>query len=557
MTSNSAMTTRQPPQASTEPPSTATPLLDIHDLSLGFGSATTSNPVVNRVSLQLNSGEILALVGESGSGKSVTAMSILKLLDSPPLVYRGGEIRWQGENLLKASETRLRQIRGHEISVIFQEPLTALNPLHPIHRQISEVIERHQGLDRKACVDLALEWLKKVGIRDPETRLNDYPHQLSGGERQRVMIAMALVNRPKLLIADEPTTALDVTIQAQILQLIKSLQREMGMAVLFITHDLHVVRQLADCVAVLEKGVLVEQGPTREVFASPQHPYTKKLLDAEPHGAPPAFDGTRPPLLTTEGLRCWFPIRRGLFQRTVGHVKAVDGIDLAIRPGESLGIVGESGSGKSTLGRSLLRLIASEGAIRFDGQRLDQLDQKALKPLRREMQVIFQDPFGALSPRMTVRELIGEGLEIHRIGTPAEREQRIREAMREVELNPDWINRYPNEFSGGQRQRICIARALVLKPRLLILDEPTSSLDRTIQQQVIELLQRLQQEHGLSYLFISHDLRVVRALCHRILVMKAGRVVEMGDCETVYNAPREPYTRELLRTALLEDLLND
>lgn len=530
------------------------PLLRLQDLSLGFSQGGTLSRVVEGVSFSIEPGETLALVGESGSGKSVTSMSILRLLDSPPLTFLGGEIVWQGENLLTASEQRLRQIRGHEISVIFQEPLTALNPLHKIHRQISEVIERHQGLSKTACVDLALEWLNKVGIRNPEAKLNAYPHQLSGGERQRVMIAMALVNRPKLLIADEPTTALDVTIQAQILRLIKELQQEMGMAVLFITHDLHVVRQISDRVAVMEKGILVEQGPTLQVFTNPAHPYTRRLLEAEPHGMPPVFDAEQPPLLTVDDLRCWFPLKRGLLGRTYGYIKAVDGLSLSIRPGESLGIVGESGSGKSTLGKAILRLERSEGEIAYRDQRLNALSEKQLKPLRRDIQVIFQDPYGALSPRMTIREIIGEGLEIHQLGSAAEREAQIIEAMNAVELNPDWLNRYPNEFSGGQRQRICIARALVLKPKLLILDEPTSSLDRTVQQQVIELLQRLQAEHGLSYLFISHDLRVVKALCHHIIVMQSGHIVEAGPADLLFEQPSQPYTRELLRTAMLLDV---
>ncbi len=527
------------------------PLLELRNVALGFAGETGVVPVVREVSFALDAGQTLALVGESGSGKSVTALSILRLLDSPPLALLGGQVLWQGEDLLTATEPRLRQIRGHEIGVIFQEPLTALNPLHPIHRQISEVIERHQGLSRQACMDLALEWLERVGIRDPREKLSAYPHQLSGGERQRVMIAMALVNRPKLLIADEPTTALDVTIQAQVLKLIKALQVELGMAVLFITHDLHIVRQFADTVAVMEKGRLVEQGATPEVFSRPAHPYTQKLLAAEPHGQPPAFAEDAEALLKVEDLRCWFPVKRGLLRRVTGHVKAVDGISLDIRPGEAVGVVGESGSGKSTLGKAVLRLQSSEGTILFRDLRLDQLSPGALKPLRREIQVIFQDPFGALSPRMTILEIIREGLDIHDIGNREDRESQVIDAMRAVDLDPDWRFRYPNEFSGGQRQRICIARALVLKPRLLILDEPTSSLDRTVQQQVIELLQKLQQDHGLSYLFISHDLRVVRALCHRIIVMQAGRVVEAGPSEQVYTQPRQAYTQELLRTAML------
>ena len=525
------------------------PLLNIRDLTLGFKQNGTVNQVVNRISFDLKKGQILGLVGESGSGKSVTALSIIRLLNSPPLTYLGGDIQWNGESLFSATEKRMQQIRGHEISVIFQEPLTSLNPLHKIHRQISETIERHQGLSQKKCIDLALYWLKRVGIRDPERKLNNYPHQLSGGERQRVMIAMALVNKPKLLIADEPTTALDVTIQAQILELIRELQAEIGMSVLFITHDLHIVRKLADHVVVMEKGNLVEQGSTKNVFDNPQHPYTQKLIASEPHGTPLELTPSEKPILQVNNLRCWFPIKKGLFQRTVDHVKAVDDISITIMPGESVGVVGESGSGKSTLGKSILSLEKSTGEIWYNDLRIDLLDRKTIKPLRKEIQIIFQDPYGSLSPRMTISEIISEGMDIHEIGTTEEREAKIINAMREVELNPDWRTRYPNEFSGGQRQRIAIARALVLKPKLLILDEPTSSLDRTIQQQVIELLLRLQQAYNLSYLFISHDLRVVKALCHRMVVMQAGKVVEDGDCEEIYRAPTHPYTQQLLKTA--------
>jgi len=524
-------------------------ILEINQLGLGFRDKNSVNPVVHGVSFNINEGETLALVGESGSGKSVTALSILQLLNSPPLTFTSGQILWRGEDLVKANDKRLRQIRGHEISVIFQEPLTALNPLHKVYRQISEIIELHQGLSKQACLDLALTWLTKVGIRNPEQKLNSYPHQLSGGERQRVMIAMALINQPKLLIADEPTTALDVSVQAQILELMKDLQQEMGMSVLFITHDLHIVQKLADRVAVMEQGQLVEQGSTRQVFGDPQHPYTQRLIAAEPHGEPLPLNGAQQPIITVNNLKCWFPIKKGLLKKTVAHVKAVDDISLALQPGESLGIVGESGSGKSTLGRSLIRLESSEGEINFNQQRIDRLTAKQLKPLRREFQIIFQDPFGSLSPRMTVAEIIGEGLEIHSIGSRQEREKIIIDAMQDVEMSPELRFRYPNEFSGGQRQRIAIARALVLKPKLLVLDEPTSSLDRTIQQQVIELLLKLQREHELSYLFISHDLRVVKALCHKVLVMQAGKIVEYNDSESLYTNPQHPYTQQLLETA--------
>ncbi len=524
-------------------------LLEIKNLTLGFKQQHGISEVVKDVSFVIEEGQTLALVGESGSGKSVTSLSILKLLSSPPLTFVSGEINWLGENLIHASEKRMRQIRGHEVSVIFQEPLTALNPLHKIYRQISEIIELHQGLNNQQCLDLALEWLAKVGIRNPEKKLDAYPHQLSGGERQRVMIAMALINNPKLLIADEPTTALDVTVQSQILELIKSLQKDIGMSVLFITHDLHIVKKLADKVAVMEKGVLVEQGSTQQVFNNPEHPYTQKLIAAEPHGTPNEVGTFESPIIKVNNLKCWFPIKKGFFKKTVDHIKAVDDISLQIFPGEALGIVGESGSGKSTLGRSLIRLEGSQGEIWFNQYRIDKLGPKELKPLRKDIQIIFQDPFGSLSPRMTIAEIVGEGLEIHGIDSPQEREQKIIDALNEVELDPDYRFRYPNEFSGGQRQRIAIARALVLRPKLLILDEPTSSLDRTIQQQVIELLLRLQKEYKLSYLFISHDLRVVKALCHKVVVMKEGKILEAGDCESLYENPQHPYTKELLETA--------
>jgi microcin C transport system ATP-binding protein len=444
---------------------------------------------------------------------------------------------------------QLQEIRGSEISMIFQEPMTSLNPLHTVEKQINEALYLHRGLQPSKAGPIALEWLKRVGLSDPEKKMFSFPHQLSGGERQRVMIAMALVNEPQLLIADEPTTALDVTIQAQILELMKELQRELHMSVLFITHDLGIVRRIADRVAVMHDGLIVETESNRNIFSTPRHPYTKELLAAEPKGESPPSDPEREALVSAKDLKVWFPIQRGVLRLTKGHVKAVDGVTFEVRRGQTLGLVGESGSGKTTLGKALLRLESSEGEIWFEDQELHVIGPKALRPLRRRMQVIFQDPFGSLSPRMSVEQIIGEGLVINRIGTPESRERRIVEVMKEVGLDPDHRHRYPHEFSGGQRQRIALARALVLQPDLLILDEPTSSLDRTIQFQVIELLKSLQARHGLSYIFISHDLKVVKGLCHDIVIMKDGRIVEEGRAREIFANPQHPYTKELLATA--------
>lgn len=524
-------------------------LVSLKQLSIGFRKGDAVDEVVHNVDLTIESGEILALVGESGSGKSVTALSLLRLLPSPPIEYTGGQILWKDQDILRLSERDLHGLRGSRVGVIFQEPMTSLNPLHTVAKQLVEMVQLHQPANQRQAEEKALAMLERVGLRDPEKKLKAYPHQLSGGERQRVMIAMALMNEPELLIADEPTTALDVTIQAQILELIARLQKDMGMTVLFITHDLTLVNRIADRVAVMEKGHLVEVGSVRTVFDTPQHPYTQKLLAAEPSGHPDPISGTPETVLTGENVRVWFPIQRGVLKRTVGYVKAVDGVDFQLRRGESLGIVGESGSGKSTLARAILKLERSEGVLRFDNVDLQRLDKKAMRPYRRVMQIVFQDPYGSLSPRLSVEQIIREGLDIHEIGTPDERDAAVVQAMEDVELDPALRFRYPNEFSGGQRQRIAIARSLVMKPRFMILDEPTSALDRTVQFQVIELLKRLQADYGLSYLFISHDLKVVKSLCHSVLVMKDGRVVEQGEAESIFNRPQSGYTQTLLETA--------
>ena len=525
------------------------PLLEIRNLHIGFRNAGAVNKVVHGANLAVSENETLGLVGESGSGKTVTAQAVLRLIPESLIAYPEGDITFANRKILELSGRDLLGIRGNEIGMIFQEPMSSLNPLHTVERQLNETLGLHQGLSGPRASSVSLEWLQKVGLRDPEKRLKSFPHQLSGGERQRVMIAMALANGPKLLIADEPTTALDVTIQAQILALIKALQRELRMAVLFITHDLGIVRRFADRVAVMHDGRIVETGPTEEIFQNPRDAYTRALLDTEAVGDPPPADPSREVLLRTDNLKVWFPIQRGFLRRTTGHVKAVDGAAFQIRRGQTLGIAGESGSGKTTLGRAVLRLLRSTGDIFFENVPLAGLKPDQLRPMRRRMQIIFQDPFGSLSPRMSVEQIIGEGLLVHNIGDPNEREQKIVEAMREVGLDPGERQRYPHEFSGGQRQRIALARALVLKPSLLVLDEPTSSLDRTIQFQVIELLKKLQEKHGLSYIFISHDLKVLKALCHELAIMREGRIVESGPAREIFANPRHPYTRELLATA--------
>ena len=524
-----------------------TPLLTIDSLSIAFRQRNEQRTVVSDLSLTIHAGETLALVGESGSGKSVSALSILRLLPSPPVEYPTGDILFHGETLLHASEKRLRSVRGNKIAMIFQEPMVSLNPLHTLEKQLYEVLSLHRGMRREAARSEMLDCLDRVGIRNARSRLNDFPHQLSGGERQRVMIAMALLTRPELLIADEPTTALDVTVQAQILQLLRELRDELNMGLLFITHNLGIVKKLADNVAVMHNGQCVEQNRADELFARPAHPYTRRLLDSEPSGQPVTLNADLPPLLAVENLAVAFPLRKGIFRRVVGKKPVVNNLSFQLRPGETLGLVGESGSGKSTTGLALLRLIASEGRIIFDGKPLHDWDRRQMLPVRHRIQVVFQDPNSSLNPRLDVQQIIEEGLRVHQPRlSPREREDEVKRVMTEVGLDPETRHRYPAEFSGGQRQRIAIARALILKPELIVLDEPTSSLDRTVQAQILTLLKSLQQKHRLAYIFISHDLHVVRALCHQVVVLRQGEVVEQGECERVFADPQQPYTRQLL-----------
>jgi microcin C transport system ATP-binding protein len=530
--------------------SAARSLIDVKDLSVDFRSGESATHAVKRVSFDIGEAETVALVGESGSGKTVTALSILRLLPYPSAVHPSGEILFKSENLLALSPPALRHIRGNKISMIFQEPMTSLNPLHTIERQIAEVLKIHRGMSDRAARERVLDLLEKVGIDDPKGRLASYPHQLSGGQRQRVMIAMALANEPDLLIADEPTTALDVTIQAQILELLSKLKAEFNMAMLLITHDLGIVRKMADRVCVMNNGEIVERGATADIFAAPKHPYTKHLIESEPKGQPPAANPRAKTILEAKDLRVWFPIKRGFLRHVVGHIKAVDGIDLAVKEGQTLGVVGESGSGKTTLGFALLRLVSSEGPIVYLGNRIDSYDSKRMRPLRRDMQIVFQDPYGSLSPRLSVGQIIEEGLVIQNPSlTRSERTERVGRALKEVGLDPKWRDRYPHEFSGGQRQRIAIARALVLEPKFLILDEPTSALDVSVQAQIVDLLRELQRRHKLAYLFISHDLKVVRALANSIIVLRHGKVVEQGPARTVFAKPKTDYTKALLAAA--------
>jgi microcin C transport system ATP-binding protein len=528
-------------------------LLDVRDLSIAFAQGSERRTVVDRVSFRLDKGRALALVGESGSGKTVTAQAIVRLLPQPAASYPTGEILFRGRDVLKMSDDELRAMRGASVTMVFQEPMTSLNPLHTIERQIGEIIALHHGRGA-AAKDRIVELLTEVGIADPVQRLGAYPHQLSGGQRQRVMIAMALANRPDLLIADEPTTALDVTVQAQILKLLKDLQIKLGMAMLFITHDLNVVRRIADDVIVMREGKIVEGGETARVFADPRHPYTRALLAAEPKGDPPAADHSAATVASADNLRVWFPIRKGFLRRTVAHVKAVDGVSLAVREGQTVGVVGESGSGKTTLGLAILRLIRSEGPIVYCGRPIDGLNSKAMRPLRREMQVVFQDPYGSLSPRMSVAEIVEEGLIAQGAKMSAAERRRVAErALADTGLDPSTLDRYPHEFSGGQRQRIAIARAMALDPRFVVLDEPTSALDMSIQAQIVDLLRDLQRRRNLAYLFISHDLRVVRALASDIIVMRRGKVVESGEAREVFRAPQNDYTRALFAAAFANE----
>jgi len=524
-------------------------LLTIEDLAVEFRMQGGTVKAVNGVSFALDKGETVALVGESGSGKSVTALSILQLLPYPLAHHPKGSVRFAGKEMVGADEKTLLSIRGNRVSMIFQEPMTSLNPLHSVERQVSEVLLLHKGLESEAARKRVLELLHLVGIADAEKRLGAYPHELSGGQRQRVMIAMALANEPDLLIADEPTTALDVTIQAQILKLLKELQARFGMAMLFITHDLNIVRKIAGRVCVMTQGEIVEQGAVAEVFAAPKHAYTRRLLAAEPR-AKPVRDGGGKPLLVASDIKVHFPIKAGLMRRVVDYVKAVDGVSVELAPGRTIGVVGESGSGKTTLGLAVLRLLKSQGAITFDGGDLQARDGRALRPLRRQMQVVFQDPFASLSPRMSIAQIVAEGLAVHDIGgSDAEREKLIVAALEEVGLEPESRHRYPHEFSGGQRQRVAIARAMVLKPRFVVLDEPTSALDMSVQAQIVDLLRTLQDKHGLAYMFISHDLRVVRAMSDQVIVMRDGKVVERGAADEIFERPRDDYTKALIAAA--------
>ncbi|MAO56459.1 MAG: microcin ABC transporter ATP-binding protein [Rhodospirillaceae bacterium] len=525
-------------------------LLEINDLSVTFGQGENAVEAVKGASLSIEKGEAHALVGESGSGKSVTALSVMQLLPYPMARHPKGSIKFNGEELIGAPGRTMRAIRGNQIAMIFQEPLTSLNPLHNIEKQISEVLFLHQHMSPKQARARVLELLDLVGLNEAAARLQSLPHEFSGGQQQRIMIAMALANNPDLLIADEPTTALDVTIQAQVLKLMKELQEKLGMALLLITHDLGIVRRMADTVSVMNDGHIVEQGAAKSVFDAPQHDYTRHLLAAEPKGRPDPADDRAPELVSGKDVKVWFPVKRGLLRRTVGHIKAVDGISLALKRGHTLGIVGESGSGKSTLGRALLRLERSEGDIVFDGANIQGWQFKEMRPLRREMQIVFQDPFGSLSPRLSVGQIIEEGLVVHDLAkTEDDRRRLVAEALVEVGLKPEMQDRYPHEFSGGQRQRISIARALVLKPKFIVLDEPTSALDMSVQAQIVELLRGLQKKYDLAYLFISHDLKVVRAVSHEIAVMRNGRVVEFGSAEQIMDAPKDPYTKALMAAA--------
>jgi microcin C transport system ATP-binding protein len=527
-----------------------TSLLSVRDLSVAFREGARETLAVDRVSFDVMPGETVAIVGESGSGKSVSALSILKLLPYPAAHHPSGEILFRGRDLMRTSEHEMRAVRGDDITMVFQEPMTSLNPLHTIERQVGEILRLHRRVSERDACRRTLELFELVGIRDGASRLSSYPHQLSGGQRQRVMIAMALANEPDLFIADEPTTALDVTVQAQILKLLADLKARLGMAMLFITHDLGIVRKIADRVCVMTQGRIVEQGPVADVFERAQHPYTRKLLAAEPKGRPDPVPTSAPILVQAGPIRAWFPIKRGFFRRTVGYLKAVDGVSVIVREGETVGVVGESGSGKTTLGLALLRLVSSDGPIVFLGKRLDGLNFKELRPIRKDMQVVFQDPYGSLSPRLSVAEIVEEGLLVQKRGLSlGERREIVARALHDVGLDPATMDRYPHEFSGGQRQRIAIARAMALEPQFVVLDEPTSALDMSVQAQIVDLLRELQKRRKLAYLFISHDLKVVRALANHVMVMQDGQVVEEGAADRIFAEPQTDYTRALFAAA--------
>lgn len=534
------------------------PLLSIRDLSVDFTAGGKVTHAVRKISFDIGKGETVALVGESGSGKSVTALSVLKLLPYPAASHPSGQVVFNGTDLMHAEEPDMRRVRGNDITMIFQEPMSSLNPLHTIEKQIGEILSVHQGMRDAEARVRTLELLDQVGIRDPEERLKSYPHQLSGGQRQRVMIAMSLANTPDLLVADEPTTALDVTVQAQILKLLKVLQRDHGMAILFITHDLGIVRRFADRVCVMTDGEIVERGPVEDVFERPQHAYTKHLLAAEPKGDPPVADASAPIVVEADNVKVWFPIKRGILRKTIGHIKAVNGVDVRVRQGQTLGVVGESGSGKTTLGLALLRLISSEGRIVFIGDQLDGKTRKEILPFRRHMQIVFQDPFGSLSPRLSVAEIVAEGLTVHQPHLSYdERDEKVAAVLEEVGIDPHSRGRYPHEFSGGQRQRISIARAMILEPKFVMLDEPTSALDMSVQAQVVDLLRQLQETHGLAYMFISHDLKVVRALANDVIVMRNGEVVESGTAAKIFDEPQTDYTKALMAAAFRLEAIDD
>jgi microcin C transport system ATP-binding protein len=525
-------------------------LLEVKDLSVAFRQGGREILAVDRISFDVAKGETVAIVGESGSGKSVTALSVMKLLPYPSASHPSGSVRFKGQELLHLPEEQIRRVRGDDITIIFQEPMTSLNPLHTIEKQIGEILSLHRGLTGAMARKRIVELLTQVGISDPATRLGSYPHQLSGGQRQRVMIAMALANEPDLLIADEPTTALDVTVQAQILTLLKEIQGRLGMAMLFITHDLGIVRKVADRVCVMSKGKIVEQGPVERIFTAAEHPYTRALLAAEPKPDPAPLQPDAPVVMQTSDLKVWFPLKRGVLRKTVGHIKAVDGVSIEVRKGETLGVVGESGSGKTTLGLAILRLISSDGPVVFMGHQLQGLKFKQMRPFRRDMQIVFQDPFGSLSPRMSIADIVAEGLGVQQPKlTAQEREERVIRALTDVGLDPESRFRYPHEYSGGQRQRIAVARTLALEPTFIVLDEPTSALDMLIQAQIVDLLRDLQKRRNLTYLFISHDLRVVAALASRLLVMRHGKVVEEGPAGELFKNPKSDYTRALFAAA--------